>query len=199
VTTTRTLCRSIRVAALASALLLATAACSDDDAEPDVDGSTEQDGGRSEGADGAEDEDDGEVGGDDDPAGQTAMSIEVAPGTSDDFVGARADVEDVACEQQDGVWEARGTVTNPTSGPAAYRIYVSFLDAENQTRGLLQVDVDQVDSDATEEWSGELELGAGGLECHLRVERSGGDDEQAEDGGQRDQEGGDQESGEGGG
>jgi len=95
-----------------------------------------------------------------------------APATSN-YVGARKDVTNIACKQDGKLWKVSGTVTNPTNATANYRIFTSFLDQANETRGLLQTDVPSVAPHEAKEWSGELELDATGLHCGLRVERTG--------------------------
>jgi hypothetical protein len=156
--------RLLRRLAVVPLLLLVLGACSDDDGGGGDQSSAEE--------------------GDDATAttggGQTVMSIDVAPGTSASFVGARADVSELECERDDEGWQVGGTVTNPTDESASYRIYVSFLNAQNETRGLLQVDVDDVGGGDAERWEGRLDLEDEGLQCQLRVERSAGD----EDGGE---------------
>src|SRR3954454_8122784 len=63
-----------------------------------------------------------------------------APRT-ENYVGARKDVTDLACKQDGKTWRVSGKVTNPTDAPADYRIFTSLLDKSNETRGLLQADV----------------------------------------------------------
>ena len=81
-------------------------------------------------------------------------------------------MSDLACAVDGGSWSVSGKVTNPTATAVDYRIYVSFLDATNDTRGLLQVDVAAVASKADADWSGQLTLAESGLTCVLRVERT---------------------------
>ena len=89
------------------------------------------------------------------------------------YVGAREDVTDLTCEQDGDVWRVAGTVTNPTDGPADYRIFTAFLDETNETRGLLQTDVDRARAGRGPRLvTGELALDADGLTCGLRVERT---------------------------
>ena len=95
-----------------------------------------------------------------------------APATSN-YVGARKDVTDITCKQDGKLWKVSGKVTNPTEAAANYRIFTSFLDQANETRGLLQTDVPNVAAHQAKEWSGELELDAKDLHCGLRVERTG--------------------------
>jgi hypothetical protein len=121
---------------------------------------------------------------DEDTAPGATIDVEVRPGTADDgFVGARIDVTDEECEQDEaGGWQARGLVTNSTDADADYRIYVSFLDGADDTRGLTQADVTDLAPGDSEEWEAELALpGEDDLRCVLRVERVGEGNEDAED------------------
>ena len=95
-----------------------------------------------------------------------------APRTAN-YVGARKDVTDLTCTQDGKLWKVGGKVNNPTTAPADYRIFTSFLDQANVTRGLLQTDIKGLAPKETRPWSGELELAATGLKCGLRVERTG--------------------------
>jgi hypothetical protein len=70
------------------------------------------------------------------------------------------------------VWKVAATVTNPTAGTVDYRVFTSFLDSDNDTRGLLQTDVASVGAGEAKQWAGELELDASDLTCVLRVERT---------------------------
>jgi len=97
--------------------------------------------------------------------------IEDAPGTGEDLVGAAADAITEACERDGDEWVARGTVTNPTDGEVDYRIYVSLLNSANDTRGLQQVDVEDLGAGDTADWESRLELADEDLSCVLRVER----------------------------
>ena len=94
-----------------------------------------------------------------------------APRTSG-FVGARADVTGLTCEKSGDGWKVIGTVTNPTAGAVDYRIFTSFLDATNDTAGLLQTDVKSVAPGAAQLWSGQLAVPGSDLRCVLRVERT---------------------------
>jgi len=89
------------------------------------------------------------------------------------YIGARKDVTNLTCAQDGTLWKVGGTVTNPTNAPADYRIFTSFLDQSNVTRGLLQTDVKALPPQQSRPWNGELELAATGLHCGLRVERTG--------------------------
>lgn len=94
-----------------------------------------------------------------------------APRTSG-YAGALADVTNLTCAQTGSSWAVSGTVTNPTAAPVDYRIFTTFLDSANDTRGLLQTDIKAVPAAESRQWNGELELGATGLRCVLRVERT---------------------------
>jgi hypothetical protein len=100
------------------------------------------------------------------------VEVDVNPGTSEGFEGALEDVSDLVCEQRGEIWEAEGIVTNSSSSTASYRIYISLLDGDRFTRGLLQVDVDSLDADESTEWAGEIALTEPDLDCILRVERT---------------------------
>jgi hypothetical protein len=97
--------------------------------------------------------------------------IQDAPGSGEGLVGALADAETETCEAGDGAWISSGTVTNPTDAPANYRIYVSLLTGDNDTRGVQQVNVDGVEPEATADWESSIEVDDEDLTCVLRVER----------------------------
>src|SRR4029077_13984153 len=78
-----------------------------------------------------------------------------APRT-DNYVGARKDVTNLVCKQDGKLWKVSGTVTNPTNAPADYRIFTSFLDKANETRGLVQADVKALAPHEAKSWSNEL-------------------------------------------
>lgn len=92
------------------------------------------------------------------------------PGEIDGFVGALADAEVTRCEQAADGWVAAGTVANPEPTPQSYRLFVAFNEGQD-SRGLVQVDVEGVASGATEKWQVETPLTAEKLSCVLRVER----------------------------
>jgi hypothetical protein len=119
-----------------------------------------------------------------DPAGSTGLEpptgavldYSVQPGTATDgYVGARSDVADLECSARaGGIWQAQGVVTNPTTDIVDYRIYVAFLTGPGDTRGIVQLDVSDVDPQEARTWDGELAIpGADDLRCVLRVERTG--------------------------
>ncbi len=133
-----------RVAALLLALTLLTAACSDDD-------------GGSGGASGPTSTDE-------------IVDIQDQPG-DEEATGARDDVGQLTCEADGEGWRAAAQVTNSTDAVASYRIFVSFLDAEDETLGVTQVDVDGLDPGESEDWEGSLAVTGDDLDCALRVER----------------------------
>lgn len=97
--------------------------------------------------------------------------IEDTPGSGPDLEGALADSKVTTCERDGDEWKVDGTVTNPTEDKAKYRIYVSLLSGTNDTRALVQVDVEDVAPDATEDWDVSIPVAEDGLSCILRVER----------------------------
>lgn len=102
-----------------------------------------------------------------------AIETDIHPGTAeDDFVGALVDVTELDCTGDGAAWRAQGLVTNPTAAAASYRIYVSFLAEDGDTRGLVQVDVEDVEAGATEEWGTSMAIDGDDLRCVLRVERT---------------------------
>ena len=103
-----------------------------------------------------------------------AYDVRQQPGTLDDgYVGALADVALVSCDSADGATHAAGTVTNPEASAQTYRIYVAVMVGVD-TLGLSQVDVPSVAVGATSEWTADLQVGADGAQCVLRVERVAG-------------------------
>lgn len=93
------------------------------------------------------------------------------PGTGAGLAGALKDTTVTACAQNGAGWSVTGTVTNPTTESADYRIYVSLLNAANDTRALKQVDVDKLASGAKADWSADIPVDEKNLSCVLRVER----------------------------
>ena len=140
--------RALRLAAIASVVLVSVGACSDSKSNNKSKPTT--------------------------PTTKAAVVTEVsdAPRVTG-YVGARKDVTNLTCAQDGKLWKVGGTLTNPTSAPADYRIFTSFLDQSNVTRGLLQTDVKGLAAGQSKPWSGDLELDATGLHCGLRVERTG--------------------------
>lgn len=97
--------------------------------------------------------------------------IDDTPGSGENLEGALADSKVATCERDGDEWTVDGTVTNPTDAEADYRIYVSLLNGTNDTRALVQVDVDGVAPDATEDWDVSIPVAEDELSCVLRVER----------------------------
>lgn len=93
------------------------------------------------------------------------------PGSGEDLVGALADSKITTCALTDGKWKVAGTVTNPSTDTAKYRIYVSLLSGSGATRALQQVDVNGVKAGATTDWDTVIPVSDDGLNCVLRVER----------------------------
>jgi hypothetical protein len=110
------------------------------------------------------------------PSGGTTatdvIKVNTPPGTAKHFVGARKDVTALNCKQDGSSWVVAGKVTNPSTTKADYRIYTSFMNKVNDTRGLLETDVNAVAPEATEDWTGKLALADEDLKCVLRVERT---------------------------
>ena len=100
------------------------------------------------------------------------QDVSDSPRTTD-YVGARDEVTGITCVQDGDVWRVSGTVTNPTEAAADYRIFIAFLDGTNETRGLLQTDINDVVAGESKDWNGELAIDADDLTCGLRVERTG--------------------------
>jgi hypothetical protein len=98
--------------------------------------------------------------------------VQVPPGTGKGYVGARSDVTVQSCTGSAGTWTVKGTVTNSSTKAADYRIYTSFLSADQDTRGLVETDVVRVAPRARVPWTGRLPLSDSGLRCVLRVERT---------------------------
>lgn len=92
------------------------------------------------------------------------------PGSEEGYVGALGDAAVKRCERDGGDWIAAGTVTNPTDDAQSYRLYVSAM-ADDDTRGLVQVDVPPVDAGGTAQWNATFALPDDDMTCVLRVER----------------------------
>jgi PBP1b-binding outer membrane lipoprotein LpoB len=93
------------------------------------------------------------------------------PGSGENLTGALSDSAVSECERSGDAWNVVGTVTNSSGEKANYRIYVSLLNAATDTRALTQVDVADVDPEATKDWSIEIPVAEDDLSCVLRVER----------------------------
>ncbi|TBN58064.1 hypothetical protein EYE40_12035 [Glaciihabitans arcticus] len=97
--------------------------------------------------------------------------IDDTPGSGEDLVGALADNTMGDCVRDGDAWKVSGTVANPTEEAASYRIYVSLLNGANDTRALVQVDVDDLAAGEEETWDTEIPVAEDDLSCVLRVER----------------------------
>ena len=90
---------------------------------------------------------------------------------TDGFEGARTDVTSLECIPEDDKWQASGEVRNSADDTVHYRIYLSFTDEASVTRGLLEIDTDDVQPGKTSDFRGELDVAGDGLTCVARVER----------------------------
>ena len=99
------------------------------------------------------------------------IDIEDQPGEGT-FAGALDDA-DFECERTATGWSAAGTVTNSSDGPAAYRIFISFVDGAGETIALLQAEDDLADVEPGDarDWSVGFDSDVDGLTCVARVER----------------------------
>lgn len=89
-----------------------------------------------------------------------------------EFVGAATDVVSSSCAGDGGVWVGAGTVGNPTEEDVNYRVWVSFIDSDGETIGLVQSNVDGVAPNETGEYAASMPYSdPGELSCVLRVER----------------------------
>ena len=93
------------------------------------------------------------------------------PGSGEDLVGAIADNTMGACERTGDEWTVSGTLKNPTDDGADYRVYVSLLNGANDTRALVQVDVEGVEAGGDKDWTTQIPVAEDDLTCVLRVER----------------------------
>jgi hypothetical protein len=108
------------------------------------------------------------------PPSPGITDITDSPGTGANLVGALKDTTVATCARKGSSWSVTGTVTNPTAGSVDYRIYVSLLNATNDTRALKQVNVDKLSPGASANWSADIPVDETGLSCVLRVERYSG-------------------------
>ena len=101
--------------------------------------------------------------------------VDVVPGLgTDEFVGAREDVQLDRCELDGDHWVAAGTVTNSSGAAAAYRIYVAFNPPDSaDARGMVQADFLVPDGES-QPWEVVARITDPGLECVLQVERISG-------------------------
>lgn len=100
------------------------------------------------------------------------ISVSQDPGTAAFFEGALSDTTVTECDAVDNGWTVKGTVRNPLDTAASYRIYVSFLQPDGTTAGLLQIDVPTLDVGASVDWAGMLPIDGESINCVLRVERT---------------------------
>lgn len=105
-----------------------------------------------------------------DDGDQKVIEVSEQPGSVEDYVGAMEDAEVDTCSAGGSGLEVAGTVTNPESDPQDYRIFVSAM-TEDDTVGLVQVDVADVAGGDTAEWETQMDLTQEDLDCVLRVER----------------------------
>lgn len=89
-----------------------------------------------------------------------------------EYVGAAMDVIASTCEADGATWVGSGTVQNPTEGDVNYRVWVAFVDGDNETVGLVQANVDGLGAGDTGDYTTSMPYtDAGALTCVLRVER----------------------------
>jgi hypothetical protein len=105
------------------------------------------------------------------PATAGVTDVQDVPGSGEGFTGALSDLTIATCERGDGGWTVDGTVQNSAEGPVSYRLYMSLLTGESDTRALQQVDVGPVEAGAGAEWSMTIPVEEDGLTCVPRVER----------------------------
>jgi hypothetical protein len=89
-----------------------------------------------------------------------------------EYAGALDDVVASSCAGNDAEWTGSGTLSNSTGLDADYRVWVAFVDAEGDTVGLVQDNVDGVAPGETGDYSASMPNPDGEtLTCVLRVER----------------------------
>ncbi|WP_309619214.1 hypothetical protein [Salinibacterium sp.] len=93
------------------------------------------------------------------------------PGSGAGLEGALSDSEVTTCELASGAWTVAGTLTNSSAVAANYRVYVSLLAADGDTRALTQVNVNGVEPSLSSPWTTEIAVADEALSCVLRVER----------------------------
>jgi len=86
-------------------------------------------------------------------------------------VGAAQDVKLSECDSTKTGTTFAGTVANPTAATQSYRIYVAVTD-KSATVGVAEVEVPALAAKATSPWKGNVDSGAEGAKCVLRVERT---------------------------
>ncbi|RPE85209.1 hypothetical protein EDF28_1154 [Curtobacterium sp. PhB137] len=97
--------------------------------------------------------------------------VDTPAGGTGDYVGALKDVQVSSCKKSGSDWAVTGTVENPAKSAQGYRIYVSLLKGQSDTRAVKEVDVASVAAGASDEWSTTIGTAESGLSCVLRVER----------------------------
>jgi hypothetical protein len=97
--------------------------------------------------------------------------IEDNPGSGKGLHSAPKDASVRVCAAKTGGWDVVGRVVNSFHAASKYRIYVSLLNARQETRALVQLDIAPVAPGATRGWSTSIPVKETGLKCILRVER----------------------------
>ncbi|OII15785.1 hypothetical protein BIU97_14035 [Curtobacterium sp. MCBA15_009] len=97
--------------------------------------------------------------------------VDTPAGGDGEYVGALKDVQVSSCKKSGSEWAVEGTVENPAKSAQGYRIYVSLLKGQSDTRAVKEVDVDSVAAGASDDWSTTIGTSESGLSCVLRVER----------------------------
>jgi hypothetical protein len=97
--------------------------------------------------------------------------VKTPAGGSGTYVGAQSDVTVTSCKRSGSDWSVAGTVKNPATSTQGYRIYVSLLKGQSDTRAVKEVDVASVGASASKDWSTTIGTDEQGLTCVLRVER----------------------------
>ncbi|MGN6409534.1 MAG: hypothetical protein ACTHMH_14385 [Curtobacterium sp.] len=97
--------------------------------------------------------------------------VETPAGGTGDYVGAKSDVQVTSCKRSGSSWSVAGTVKNPEKTSQGYRIYVSLLKGQSDTRAVQEVDVDTVGAGTSKDWDTTIDTSESGLSCVLRVER----------------------------
>jgi hypothetical protein len=98
-------------------------------------------------------------------------NVKTPAGGSGTYVGAQSDVTVTQCKLVSGKWSVTGTVKNPEKSTQGYRIYVSLLKGQTDTRAVQEVDVKSVAAGASTKWDTDIAVSDHGLSCVLRVER----------------------------
>lgn len=89
-----------------------------------------------------------------------------------DYVGALTDMVASSCAGDGGVLYGSGTVKNPSDVTVNYRIWVSFIDSDGETIGLVQDNVDGIDPGQQGDFATQMPYtGSDAVTCVYRVER----------------------------